>query len=207
MRKSMTRLKLKNLIRIAVILIAFGHAYAAAHEGPPFPILMDVPLSGQKVSIWADPDIGEAKFFVVVEELDGGIPAEVPTVSMWTEPVNGRLQRETYPSEFQSLRSHLQFEVRPAFDIRDQWRIGVEMTMPGAEAETVTAEVESTPPGYGAWDLAIYLFPFLLVGGMWVCAMLRHRKTWRDQLRKSSAAPLGIAFCTTTPQTETGRNA
>jgi hypothetical protein len=41
----------------------------------------------------------------------------------------------------------------------------------------LTAQVESTPPGYGLWDLAIYLFPFVLLGAMWAIAMARRRCT------------------------------
>lgn len=45
------------------------------------------------------------------------------------------------------------------------WRIG-----------ELTTQIESTPPGFGLWDFVIYLFPFLLLGGMWVLAMLRRSR-------------------------------
>jgi hypothetical protein len=148
---------------------------ACAHEGPPFPILMDKPLAEYVVSVWADPDIGEAKFFVVVESAEGGPPRQAPEVSMWVEPVNQRRPRNSYPAKLRVLRNQMQFEAKPHFDQRDMWKVGFQLTAPGGTTHELTTEVESTPPGYGPWDLAIYLFPFVLLGGMWMAAMIRRR--------------------------------
>ncbi len=166
-----------------VLVIAFGCTPVVAHEGPPFPLLMDEPLAGHKISIWADPDIGEARFFIIIETAEGKMPRHVPSVSMWTEPRSGRLKRVTYSTKRQSLRNRLQFEVRPTFDQRDIWRIGVQLANPAGPPQEITTEVESTPPGFGPWDLAIYLFPFLLLGGSWVVAMVRRRTIWHDHLQ------------------------
>ncbi|MCA9124680.1 MAG: hypothetical protein H6822_09130 [Planctomycetaceae bacterium] len=148
----------------------------SAHEGPPFPILMDKPLAGYLVSVWADPDIGEATFFVVVESPQGGLPAEAPSVAMWFEPVSGRLDRVACETKQEALRNQLQFIAQPNFDQRDQWTVGFRLTSANGVSEELTAQVESTPPGFGPWDFAIYLFPFLLLGGMWVLAMMRRSR-------------------------------
>jgi hypothetical protein len=42
-------------------------------------------------------------------------------------------------------------------------------------AETF-ATVEATPPGYGRWDLLVYLLPFVAIGVLWAVAMLRRIK-------------------------------
>jgi hypothetical protein len=42
-------------------------------------------------------------------------------------------------------------------------------------AETI-ATVEATPPGYGRWDLLLYLLPFVAVGILWVIAMVHKIK-------------------------------
>lgn len=160
------------LVWVGVFALA-GPIATFAHEGPPFPILMDEPLAGYAVSVWADPDIGEAQFFIIVESPEGGMPAETPEVAMWIEPVDGRLDRVSCETTKQSLRNQMQFEAAPYFDQRDMWTVGFRLTAPDGETGEVTTEVESTPPGYGPWDLAIYLFPFLLLGGAWVFAMVR----------------------------------
>ena len=149
---------------------------ASAHEGPPFPLLMDRPLGEYKVSLWADPDIGEARFFVILEPPGGEMPHQIPGVSLWTEPVSGRLPREAYSAKQQSLRNRVQFKAEPFFDQRDTWTVGVRVERPGGQPLEVTTQVESTPPGFGRWDLAIYLFPFLLLGGLWVVAMVRRQR-------------------------------
>jgi hypothetical protein len=155
---------------------------ATAHQGPPFPILMDKPLQGYAVSVWADPDIGDALFYVVVESPGGAPPAEPRGVSMWVAPTSGRLQRATYPMRRRVLRNQLQFEAKPHFDQRDTWTVGIRLVGPDGRFKELRTQVESTPPGFGPWDLAVYLFPFALLGGMWVVAMIRrHRALLRQR--------------------------
>lgn len=171
------------------VLIAFVVvSRATAHEGPPFPILMDRSTAHHVVSVWADPDIGEASFYIVVESRVGGPPRETPDVSMWIQPVNGRLERMTYPAKRQSLRNRIQFQVKPYFDQRDMWNVGIRITGSDGLPEQLLAQVESTPPGTGPWDLAIYLFPFLLFGGLWAMAMARRCRM--PQRRDPSVAAL-----------------
>ncbi|MCS7465433.1 hypothetical protein NZK35_01965 [Stieleria sp. ICT_E10.1] len=153
---------------------------AWAHEGPPFPVLVDEPVANQKVSVWADPDIGEARFFIVVETRDGRRPLRIPDVALWTEPTSGRLDRASYPAAEQSLRHSMQFFSEPYFDQRDFWNVGIQITGPGGSIEEIVVQVESTPPGFGAWDLAIYLFPFVLIGGVWTYAMARRIRQYRE---------------------------
>ena len=40
---------------------------AAAHTGPPYMIMPEATLDGRTVSVWADPDIGVSRVFVVFE--------------------------------------------------------------------------------------------------------------------------------------------
>ena len=164
--------------QLLVIGVALGLAElpgAFAHQGPPFPILMDSPAAGAVVSVWADPDIGEARFFIVVESPAGGPPRTTPRVSMWIEPVSGRLDRTNCLAKLQTIRNQVQFEANPYFDQRDVWNVGFRLTTSGGQIEELTTQVESTPPGFGPWDLAVYLFPFVFLGGMWLIAMARRR--------------------------------
>ncbi len=170
----------RPLVVVAALLCA-DLPSLAAHEGPPFPILMDEPVAGHVVSVWADPDIGEAQFFVIVESPGGGPPPAAPRVAMWFEPVSGRLERATEQATRQPLQNQMQFEVSPYFDQRDMWQIGFRLTGSDGAVGELTSEIESTPPGYGPLDLVIYLFPFVLLGGMWVFAVARRRRMMRTQ--------------------------
>lgn len=186
MRASETR-----QIQIAVgwiAIMAFGPLAAFAHQGPPFPILMDQPLAGYVVSVWADPDIGDAQFYIIVEAPEGGRPADVPQVEMWVEPIDGRLDRVSYETTRQPVRNQVEFAARPYFDQRDQWTVGFQVTAPGGETQELTTEVESTPPGYGPVDFVIYLFPFVFLGGFWMVAMVRRNRLRREMLLEETNA-------------------
>jgi hypothetical protein len=131
------------------------------------------------VSVWADPDIGEAMFYIVIEAPDHPTSDFDLDVSMWTRPVSGRLKPVTYPARRTKLRNRVQYETRPHFDQRDMWEVGFEVRAPGLRAASLTREIESTPPGFGVWDLAVYTFPFLLIGVLWITAMIRRRQQVR----------------------------
>lgn len=177
------------------VLLAFvlvGPFPAFAHEGPPFPILMDKPIAGYVVSVWADPDIGDAQFYIIVEAPGGGMPAATPRVTMWIEPTNGRLDRATYETIEKPLRNQLEFFARPYFDQQDDWTVGIQVTPPGGQTEELTTEVESTPPGYGRWDFAIYLFPFVFLGGFWVLALVRRNRLRHVILENPTSEAEGV---------------
>ena len=44
---------------LAALAAALATSTAAAHDGPPYPILVDEALDGWTLSVWADPDVGE----------------------------------------------------------------------------------------------------------------------------------------------------
>lgn len=174
-----------------IVLALCAGTHAAGHEGPPFPIVMDERAGPYIVSVWADPDIGDATFYVMVESESGGAPAVAPTVSLWVEPASGRLGRVRYPAEREAARGRLQFRATPAFDERDQWRVGIVLTGAEGRALELVAQVESTPPGYGAWDLAVYGAPFALVGVLWIVALARRRRPGAIRGDAQPAAPRG----------------
>ena len=180
---------------LAAALALAAPLAALAHKGPPFPIALDEPVGGGlRVSVWADPDIGEARFFIIVESDAGGTPDDAPEVEMWTEPESGRLARATFPAKRMALRNQLQFEAQPFFDRGDFWTVGFRVRSPGSdEVGEVQTRVESTPPGYGPWDLAIYLFPFVFLGGAWVAAWSRRARIARLRAEQVAAAQKSAA--------------
>jgi hypothetical protein len=155
---------------------------ATAHEGPPYPILVDEPIHGYLVSLWGDPDVGTGTFYVIFEADDStGIPSDLPRVELWVQPVTGRLDKVTYPAHIDRPQ---QFLSEPEFDRQEMWTVGVAMHFPDGQAHELVTQVEVTPPGYGRWDLVIYLVPFLLFGGLWCLSLLRR---WRTPTSAGSA--------------------
>ncbi len=152
----------------------------SAHEGPPYPILVDKMIGPCLVSVWTDPDVGVGTFFIILEPPQGGRLPDDVTVEIGVQPVSGRLAEARYKAWRENLRDRTQFKAEVRFDAQERWltRVLLKSSQGGGEA---TVEVEATPPGYGRWDLLLYLFPFLAVGFLWLKAFLRGRN-----LKKSS---------------------
>lgn len=173
--------------RAAAICIAWCCSVlpGAAHEGPPYPILVDEPVEDFLVSVWGDPDVGTGTFYVIFEADDAVQSSPtLPRVELWAQPVTGRLEKVTYSGR---PERHNQFRIDPQFDREEPWMVGVVMHFPDGAVRELTAQVDVTPPGYGRWDLVIYLLPFLLFGGLWSLTLLRR---WR-QPRPRTSVPIG----------------
>ncbi len=146
-----------------------------AHEGPPFPLFVDQKVDPYVVSVWTDPDVGEALFFVIVSPQPAAqLPADLH-VQVGVQPVNGRLPEAFYSGERENVQGQVQYRAQVHFDAEELWRVRVRLESAQGNAETI-ATVEATPPGYGRWDLLVYLLPFLGVGILWAVAMVRKLK-------------------------------
>jgi hypothetical protein len=157
----------------------------AAHNGPPFPIIVDQRVGPCVVSLWTHPDIGiSSPFFVLVDAPPGGtIPSDLK-FQIGIQPVNGRLPEVMYNMSPEKLRGQVEYKTEVLFDRQEFWRVRliVQSVSGGGEA---LAQVEATPPGYGQWDLLLYLLPFLGVGFLWFSAAEKKRAFKKRQLQQS----------------------
>lgn len=157
-----------------IILFLFARA-ASAHEGPPFPLFVDQKVDRYVVSVWTDPDVGTALFFVIVNAQDAAaLPADL-RVQIGVQPVSGRLAEKFYVAQRENLQQQVQYKAEVHFDAEEMWRVRVRLESAQGNAETF-ATVEATPTGYGRWDLLLYLLPFVAVGLLWSIALLRKLK-------------------------------
>jgi hypothetical protein len=165
---------------VAIACLLAPDSVAEAHSGPPFPIVSDRTIGAYRISIWTDPDTTEdgraaGQFWVVLDAADGTstIPAatqasvtirpldrEGPARDGRAEPVDGRITRQFVAL----LMDH-------------EGPFGVRVTVDGPLGRaTVDSQVDATydlRPARGL--IALYLMPFVLVGGLWVKALLRRR--------------------------------
>ena len=156
---------------LLIILFLFAGA-ASAHEGPPFPLYVDQKVDRYVVSVWSDPDVGTALFFVIVNGQDSaGLPSDL-RVQIGVQPVSGRLAEKFYVAQRENLQQQVQYKAEVHFDAEEMWRVRVRLESAQGNAETV-ATVEATPPGYGRWDLLVYLLPFVAIGILWTIALIR----------------------------------
>jgi hypothetical protein len=164
--------KSQLLLLLGILLLSLP---LEAHQGPPFPIIVDRKAGPCIISVWTDPDIGIGTFFVIVDPLPGSsVPSDLK-VELGVRPVSGRLPEVVYPTERDSGRGQVQFNARVEFDRQEFWHVRVRLQSSAGTGEAL-AQVEATPPGFGQWDLLFYLAPFVLVAVLWIRGMRKRRK-------------------------------
>ena len=157
---------------LALVIILGVVRIASAHEGPPFPLFVDQKADRYVVSVWTDPDVGTALFFVILNAPEA--PPDL-RVQIGVQPVSGRLPEAFYPAERENVQGQVQYRAQVHFDAQEIWRVRVRLESAQGNGETF-ATVEATPPGYGRWDLLVYLLPFLAVGVLRAMTMRRKIK-------------------------------
>ena len=169
-------MSLRHASLLLTLLVALTFVNTTrAHEGPPYPLFVDREVGGYKVSVWTDPDVGDALFFVILDEPNRiGRPPDI-RVQLGVQPISGRLPEAFYTAEREDVNDRLQYRAQVHFDAEEMWRVRVRLQ--GVKGNVETFEnVAATPPGYGRWDLLLYLVPFLAVGVVWGVAMVRKFK-------------------------------
>jgi hypothetical protein len=168
---------------IGLILVFCGQTFA--HNGPPFPIVVDQHVGPCVISVWTDPDIGRGSFFVMTQATPSGCVPDNLTVHLLVQPVSGRLPEMGYRAARQDQGTQVQYQAFVNFDVQEQWRVRVKLDSPQGSGETV-AFVEPTPEGLGRWDLLLYLLPFLAIGFLWLRAFFS-KATKKHKRHKPSA--------------------
>lgn len=164
------------LLRIlAVGLFLAAAPPARAHQGPPFPILVDRPVGPYVASVWTDPDIGTGTFFVMLDAPKGKPFVPPARVRIGVRPVSGRLPEVLYDAEAQTVRHGARYYTTAKLDRGEMWHVRCVLNGPQGGGE-LKADVEATPDGtLGPLGSLIYLVPFLGVGGLWLKAVLYRR--------------------------------
>jgi hypothetical protein len=156
-------------------LVLFLAPFAKAHNGPPFPIIENRKMAGCVVSLWTHPDIGTGTFFVLVDPIPGAKIPDDLKIEIGIQPESGHLAEVIYPAVREDSRGQVEYNVSAQFDRDDFYR--VRLVFRSAQGtEEALSRVEATPPGYGRWDLLLYLLPFLAVAFLWFRGMSRRRR-------------------------------
>src|ERR1700722_8343354 len=92
----------KRILRSCMFACALALAIpAAAHNGPPFPIITDQRVGPCIVSLWVHPDVGIGLFFVMVDPLPGETIPKDLKVQIGMQPLSGRLAEVVYPARLE----------------------------------------------------------------------------------------------------------
>ena len=94
-------------------------------------------------------------------------------------------------------RGQVEYDAQADFDRQELWRVRLVIQSSQGSGEATT-QVEVTPPGFGRWDLLLYLLPFLLRGilvvhGHFAGAGGASRRKRAAEFRPANAAPAGDA--------------
>ena len=162
-------------VPLTIVLMLLLAPPAKAHNGPPFPIIENRKMLGCAVSLWTHPDVGTGTFFVLVDPIPGGKIPDDLKIDIGIQPESDRLAEVIYPAAREDSRGQLEYDVSAQFDRDEFYR--VRLVLHGAQGtEEALSRVEATPPGYGRWDLLLYLLPFLAVGFLWFRGMSRRHR-------------------------------
>jgi hypothetical protein len=134
------------------------------------------------VAVWTHPDVGTGAFYVFVEPGPGGSVPDDLKIKIGVQPATGRLPETFYEASRVKSRGQVEYNAQAEFDRQELWRVRlvIESSQGGGEA---TAQVEVTPPGFGRWDLLLYLLPFLAVAFLWVLGVSRAKRRRKERLR------------------------
>jgi hypothetical protein len=165
------RVSLGSLLALTVMLAV----PVRAHNGPPFPIIENKQIGPCIVALWTHPDVGTGAFYVFVEPVPGGsIPADL-RIQIGVQPATGRLPEKFYTAQQVKSHGQVQYNAQADFDQQELWKVRLVLSSAQGGGEA-TAQVEVTPPGFGRWDLLLYLLPFLFVAFLWFRGISRARR-------------------------------
>lgn len=161
------------LLPLAATLLA---APVSAHDGPPYPILVDEELGEWTLSVWTDPDVGTGTFYYYVAAPEGRSTDElrIRAVSFPADGTSPEVEGESEPAEsgepFQQVGTL-------EFHHRGTWPTRFVVTADGDDGVLgeLAYDLEVTPPGLGAIDILWFALPFLLIGGLWLRVLLAQR--------------------------------
>lgn len=157
--------------------VALLASTAAAHEGPPYPILVDETVAGLTLSIWADPDVGEGTFYYYVDGPLEGLEIEAVARPLSAPPRNTegadwtRIEVRGSSSPAPERAPYQRLGSLP-FAYRGTWHARFLVRRPGAQGE-LTYDLDVTPPGLGPLYLLWYAVPFATVAAIWLRVLLK----------------------------------
>jgi hypothetical protein len=169
-----------------ILLLLSWPALALAHNGPPFPIIEGQRIGCCIVSLWTHPDVGTGTFFVLLDPLPGGKVPDDLKLQIGIQPESGRLPEVTYAMVRDDGRGQVEYKASVEFDRDEFWRVRLNLQSSQGSGEAFS-RVEATPPGYGRWDLLLYLLPFLAVAFLWFRGISR-RRHYKSKNQKLQAA-------------------
>ncbi len=129
--------------------------------------------------------MGTGAFYVFVEPAPGGSVPDDLKIKLGVQPLTGRLSETFYEAQRVKSRGQVQYNAQADFDRQELWRVRLVLQSSQGSGEATT-QVEVTPPGFGRWDLLLYLLPFLILAFLWVLGISRMKRRKNARLRNGA---------------------
>lgn len=149
---------------------------AAAHDGPPYPIVTERRAGPYVMSVWTDPDTTDdqtpgGQFWVTFTSDSTNERGDV-RVTITATPLRGGPERSV---EAVASNSGSHFG---ALVLDHEGRFRIDVRARGAQGDgDVSAEVDATYDLRPApFVVVLYALPFVLAGALWVRLLLRRRR-------------------------------
>jgi hypothetical protein len=156
---------------------------AAAHDGPPYPIISNQAVGAYILSLWTDPDAtddgtAEGQFWVLLEATGGAELPATTRVRVSVRPLDrdGPQQAgDALPVGGNAGNQHAAL----LMDHEGRFAVRVDVDGPLGRAEAAS-EVDATydlrpPPGL----VVVYALPFVALGALWLRVLLGRRRRRR----------------------------
>ena len=168
-------------VGLLIVILLTLPVPVGAHNGPPFPIIENKKVGPCIVALWTHPDVGTGAFYVFVDPAPGATVPDDLKIKIGVQPVTGRLPEKFYEARRVKSHGQVQYNAQADFDRQELWRVRLVLESSQGSGEA-TAQVEVTPPGFGRWDLLLYLLPFLLVAFLWFRGISRAKRRRNAQV-------------------------
>lgn len=156
------------------LLLVLG-ARATAHDGPPYAIITAQPCGPRVLELWADPDIGTGRFWILLSVAPGGVLAPPDEVRVAIAPSDGSAPEGEWPARRLTEKNDLEYYAEVQFPAGGWWTTRVRIR-DGTTWDELVVGVEATPPGAGPWGFVIFLFPFVGFGFIFLRLALKRRR-------------------------------
>ncbi|MFA6235863.1 MAG: hypothetical protein WC635_00940 [Bacteriovorax sp.] len=158
---------------VILLLSFFISSLALAHDGPAYPILVDKTFGTNKLSVWADPDVGLGSFWLYLEGENG----QDFTLLIKASPVDQPAHLLTsFAKISKNEPGKSVFIATLPFDREIMWNVEISLKQNNLEVASFKLPLEVTPPGPNKLEVAVYFIPFLLLGFLWIKVVVAKRK-------------------------------
>jgi len=174
----------RQLVLVTIAVLLAPEVGLQAHSGPPFPIVSDRVAGAYRISIWTDPDTTDdgtpaGRFWVTLDPASGtGTIPDATRATVTIRPLDRDGPTRTGQTDLVAGSSARQF-VAVLMDHEGPFGVRVAVDGPLGRAE-IESQVDATYDLRPAPAmLAVYIFPFVAVGALWVKVLLRRRQARR----------------------------